>query len=162
MTAVTAYLLHGDVMPAGQLAKLLHQIEIGFGTAVTSATLSTSVQDGDDVLRICDYRDLTVSFKSLQTGNDRLQFHAVIGGVIRAASDFFGTAVAVQDCRITTRSRITEAGTIRIQSNLKHKETSVCVVIGVDKRERAGYKHNACNQPFLAPLTTEGRLVLDN
>ena len=101
MTAVTAYLLHGDVMPAGQLAQLLHQVEIGFGTAV--------VQDGDDVLRIRDYRYLAVSSKGLQTGNDRLQFHAVIGGVIRAASDFFGTAVAVQDCRITTRTRITEA-----------------------------------------------------
>ena len=101
VAAVSGDKLHAQAMFVGQRPHLLYQVTISSGFA--------AVQNRGHILAVCDHRHLAAAFEGGQTGNDRLQLHAIIGDMCLAARERLFMGSALQNCSIPSRARVVEA-----------------------------------------------------
>jgi hypothetical protein len=102
-----------DLVLANQLAKSLHEVEVGFGPAVS--------QDADHILAVGNDLDRLAAVKSLQSSDDSHQFHTGVGGVALPAADDLLLAAVLDDGGIASGTGIAFAGTIGNKCN-RHEQ----------------------------------------
>jgi hypothetical protein len=94
----------GNIVTVGRLANSLYQVEVGSGPAVS--------QDTDHIPAVGDDFDPLPAVKSLQSGNDGHQFHAVVSGVALPTADDLLLAAVLNDGGIASGAGVAFAGAI--------------------------------------------------